>query len=991
MTSLKLGLVRCGLAILGATGPLLLCASAQSSSTPSPPQTTAASLSTPSTLPSAAQPGSLKLVTSNRLEIGGASTSVAYLALSGKDWILTHNGARLIAMSADAAEPDIFGVEVEGFIRDIEVVPFGKLQIALVAQGTDGIAVVNVTNPMEMKLLFEVGVNYYMDGLTWTEGGGDIIVGNVISGTKGDISSLVTDGATLWIANEDFGIHRTGLQNLLRRTGPVTEADGTLKIDHEAYTLQYAGENPWGSPESLELLGGRLFVGQGSLGLGIFEPSSLEKVGGYNLYTDASVVEDWFIDLDVATAVQPGMLDPFTGMPDYNQASFEILSVWHGTVVAPTPWADFDRYGKWYYQAHDVAVADFGAQAIAYVAYGLGGLVAVDVTGYETATALNYLQGTYLGYAPGVPAHGPEEPTMVGGGPDEGSLFPHYGAGMLKEAGVADVAVIGNQVFYSDHFAGLVLLGDADSPDLLWHGPLGTYDNDDPTLGDGVLGDHWPDYEFVTSYDMSPHDPTDHESLPQWMYENPSLLVSGEVGGHGSRFLLNPLTDLDAQGEPDVFMCVGAGGFIFLDVHTLAAPDMLDRFDLVKSVPTTDEIGADPGGVVADISIGHTQGITVSNAFLYLADGPHGITAWKLLNPDGSLADEPHLVANSLQDEYPVEFEGQTIYPAPHAFGVVFDPSNDTILTLCQSLGVRRLDVSGVESGVAQVGSPLLISPLVTDIFEHNTDVGSVAGTPKQDHAYAVVIEGNLAFTADGGNGLTVYDLTKDPTNLTSGYVVGNLGGSAQGKAELGRSTGIALWYHPTNGKRYALMAAGPRGVGVVDATDPANMELIKVFEPIKLEDGKVGHADGRAVDMEVVGNYAFVSYDSFGVVCYDIADLIEPLPVGVDPTKIWKVESGVVLYDYRPIAVSTFRLKDLPGYESATGGALYMSVTRRGDGVFFHVAYGTTGLLLVRWTDPLNPVLMQVLPTPGEATAVTYFRGRRYVADAGGGLIVFK
>ena len=29
--------------------------------------------------------------------------------------------------------------------------------------------------------------------------------------------------------------------------------DGTLLIDSETYTLQYAGENPWGGPESLKL------------------------------------------------------------------------------------------------------------------------------------------------------------------------------------------------------------------------------------------------------------------------------------------------------------------------------------------------------------------------------------------------------------------------------------------------------------------------------------------------------------------------------------------------------------------------------------------------------------------------------------------------------------------------------------------------------------------------------------------------------------------
>lgn len=135
-----------------------------------------------------------------------------------------------------------------------------------------------------------------------------------------------------------------------------------------------------------------------------------------------------------------------------------------------------------------------------------------------------------------------------------------------------------------------------------------------------------------------------------------------------------------------------------------------------------------------------------------------------------------------------------------------------------------------------------------------------------------------------------MYDLSKDPTDPASGCLVDNLGGAAQGKAELGRSTGIAVWRGPADGKRYAVMAAGPRCMGVVDATSLKDLQLVKVFEPNKIEEGKVGKTDGRAVDVKVVGDHAFFSFDSFGIVCYSLADLVQPLPVSVDPTKIWKV-----------------------------------------------------------------------------------------------------
>jgi len=80
----------------------------------------------------------------------------------------------------------------------------------------------------------------------------------------------------------------------------------------------------------------------------------------------------------------------------------------------------------------------------------------------------------------------------------------------------------------------------------------------------------------------------------------------------------------------------------------------------------------------------------------------------------------------------------------------------------------------------------------------------------------------------------------------------------------------------------------------------------------------------GQSVDVKVVGNYAYFSYDSFGVVCYSMADLIAPLPEGIEPTEVWnKDTAGNLVYDYRPVAVSRFKLQLVPGYEDWAGGAV--------------------------------------------------------------------
>jgi len=930
----------------------------------------------------------LTVVPGPHMQIGGSTKSSAVYEVGSMRWALYNVGNRLSATPINVPDGPEFDVTLPAYIHDIAVVEWDGHDYAILALGPEGIAVVDIANPMTMVHLTTVRVNFFQDGLSFTEGGGDILVDQAITSGHAPIVDLDTDGVTLWLADHGYGLHRTALANLMDPSGPITEPDGTLLIDHEAFTLLYAGEQPWGRPHRMTRVGDRLFVAIGFLGLGIYDSWTFERVGAYNMYMDTSVEEDWFVDMEVANEVQPGFQDALTGMPDFNQASFEIQEVWKNDVDAPTPWADFDRYGKYYYHARDVDVGVFPGRSIAYIAYGLGGLVAVDVTGFETAdSGGNFVEGAYLGNAPAVPAHGPDKPS----GEQSESLYPYFGAGMLKEAGVVGVEVVEDLLFFTDHFAGLVALHHASTPDTHWHGASAPYDNDDPSLGDGVLGDHWPDYEFVTSYDMAPYDPLDHESLPVWMYEAPSVLVTGEVGGHGNSFgMLSPM-DLTSPGGVDLLLNVGAGGLNFVDIHGFGAPAMTDRFTLVANYPSTDEIGAaEDGSPTQSIAIGHTQGITASAQYLYVGDGPHGVTAWRIAEADGTPIDDVHLVANTLQDEYQIEVAVEIIYPAPHAWGVVFDEATDSVFTLCQSVGLRRVPVAGVESGLGAVGAPLLLKPQPTDLFEHNGEWGTVDGLQWQDHAYDAVIRGSLAYVADGSNGLTIYDTSKDPTVMTSGFMRANIGGGST-KPPLGRATGITLWDDPDTGKTYAFLACGPRGVGVVDVTDLDDLQYVKVFEPIKMEGDKVGHADGRAVDVHAARGHAFFSYSSFGIVAYSIADLIEPAPEGIDPLEIWQRGDEALIYDYRPEAVALFELETVPGYEHVDGEALYMEFADVGGRLTFYVAMGPAGLVRIDWSVPAAPVLLGMQSSVHEATSVALANGRVYVADHDGGILICR
>ena len=978
--------------------------------------------------------------------IGGSSTVVTLLE-PGSNWTLYNVANELRATQVGITETAKYTLAVDGFIQDIDVVEYpasSGVLYALLAMGDKGIAVVNVTDPSNMLFRSQVHVNYEQTGIFWADGGGNVSEENIISGVHAPISSLeiYTDGSDtkhLLIANQAYGLHKTLLSNLFDAVAG-READGTLKIDFETYTLQYAGENPWGGPESMKLYidgtdQGKLFVAMGYLGLGIFDPETLgttgigataadDQIGGYNLYTATDSKEDWFVNadgsnLDPATQVQTGVsggggegvtwecigkcLDDFTGMPDYRQAAYEITVVWHdgNPLDQPAPWAAFDRYGKFYYKARTVDVATFGGQTIAYVAYALGGLQAVDATGYKTAApGAGYLDldGKRLGYAPAVPANGPDSPT----GAQSKSLFPYFGAGMLKEAGIVDVKVdvAGKRVFFSDHFAGLVAIENADTPQN-WHGPNGseTYDNDTlpgPGAGPGgapLLGDHWPDYEFVTSYDMAPFDPTDNESLPSWLYESPTLLLSGEVSGHGNSFLLMPTRDLANPNQIDVVMASGGGGISFIDVTGLdGTPTEAGIVDPLVHMSTTDEIFREYDGSLSldGLSVGHAAGVAVYRDKLFLADGPHGMTVWQIADAEKCLPiDDIYLVANTLQDEYPVD----DINPTPHAHDVVLDTVNQKAYVLSQSRGLRRVDTAASNTGEI----PVLLQTELSDIYEHNTDDGeSVGGLKMQDHAYDVALDGNLAFVADGSNGLTVYDIGQAPT-----VVVGNVGGTTRAKPELGHATAVKLWRDAENGRKYAFVASGHAGIGVVDVTDAANMVLIKVFEPIKTEyheelDGSLSaqynKADGKSVDVLIVDDHAYFTYDSFGVLAYRIVDLVKPLPAGMDPTDIW--ERGEI--GERPVAVARFKLQDPALSGSAdladlSGGAQGMFFQNARGKHFFYVAYDSAGVAKIDWTDVANPVLVQHTDTAGNASDVEVASARVFVADGGGGLVIIK
>lgn len=99
-----------------------------------------------------------------------------------------------------------------------------------------------------------------------------------------------------------------------------------------------------------------------------------------------------------------------------------------------------------------------------------------------------------------------------------------------------------------------------------------------------------------------------------------------------------------------------------------------------KPSPTTDEIG-------------HAAGLDVSHGYLYISDGSPGVSAWNLLDPLGYPTDSVHLVANTLQNEYPELVNGEPIYPPSHTVRSILDLSRGTTWAMCVGNSMRRVPV----------------------------------------------------------------------------------------------------------------------------------------------------------------------------------------------------------------------------------------------------------------------------------------------------------
>lgn len=128
-------------------------------------------------------------------------------------------------------------------------------------------------------------------------------------------------------------------------------------------------------------------------------------------------------------------------------------------------------------------------------------------------------------------------------------------------------------------------------------------------------------------------------------------------------------------------------------------------------------------------------------------------------------------------------------------------------------------------------------------------------------YAIDIYVSGDFAFAADLYNGLHIIDIS-DPKNpdYTKGIAIAG-------------ATDIEV------SEKYLYMATQGSGMAILDISTPEDTSVIGLFA-----------AEGVATSVRVDGNFAFVSYGSYGIRALDITDKAKPFH---DPTWVYDASGG--------------------------------------------------------------------------------------------------
>ena len=217
--------------------------------------------------------------------------------------------------------------------------------------------------------------------------------------------------------------------------------------------------------------------------------------------------------------------------------------------------------------------------------------------------------------------------------------------------------------------------------------------------------------------------------------------------------------------------------------------------------------------------------------------------------------------------------------------GLFFTAADNRLYVACRTDGLKVYDLTDIETpfeiisytpdsfetmGVFVEGSKAFLSSGIDGVIILDiTDINAPSALSQSllpggfgiSYAIDICVSGNFAFAADLYNGLHIIDIS-DPKNPDY----------KRGIAIAG-ATDFAL------SDDYLYMTTQGSGMVILDISTPEDTAVVSLFD-----------AEGIATSVRVDGNFAFVSYSSFGIRALDITDKTKPFH---DPAWVYDASGG--------------------------------------------------------------------------------------------------
>jgi hypothetical protein len=317
---------------------------------------------------------------------------------------------------------------------------------------------------------------------------------------------------------------------------------------------------------------------------------------------------------------------------------------------------------------------------------------------------------------------------------------------------------------------------------------------------------------------------------------------------------------------------------------------------------------------------------------------------------------------------------------------------------------VGAYDTIGISYGVAVWGSHAYLADneegLQVIDFSNPASPVRVGGYNTSGQALGVSYSGSHAYVADGNGGLQVFNVSNPAQPVRVGtdglvsfarqvFLAGShalVSGTNNGRLTVVDITNPAMrrlvGSHNTGGSVHASAASGTHafiadalGLVVVDISSPEAPAAAGMFRTIR-----------QAVDLYLSGPHAFVADVFEGLHIVNVADPVDPFPVGFLPlddalTGVAAVGDYAFLATSAGIQVVDVSAPASPVLVSECGACAYAyDLTIAGS--YAYVADGE-GLLILDITNPVSPVRVGSYFV-GSSTDVTVIGSRAFLAGSG-------